>query len=151
MGLILGLGHVLFLTIYIYRKGLRAMCAPLRTVWRKAASRKPGHQGRDSPSPTTDDSIAGTRAGTSRKPRSDRVLLAGRNLLQDAKIMYHLARPTEPPLRVPSHLRELEVLSPSLTTPPPPAYSSASRGTPNKRDTLHYSQARYGLLTDYLQ
>ena len=37
MGLILGLGHVLFLTIYIYRKGLRAMCAPLRTVWRKAA------------------------------------------------------------------------------------------------------------------
>ena len=151
MGLILGLGHVLFLTIYIYRKGLRAMCAPLRTVWRKAASKKPGHQGRDSPSPTTDDSIAGTRAGTSRKPRSDRVLLAGRNLLQDAKIMYHLARPTEPPPRVPSHSRELEVLSPSMTTPPPPAYSSASRGTPNKRDTLHYSQARYGLLTDYLQ
>ena len=34
MGLILGLGHVLFLTIYIYQKGL---CAPLRTVWRKAA------------------------------------------------------------------------------------------------------------------
>ena len=34
MGLILGLGYVLFLTIYIYQKGL---CAPLRTVWGKAA------------------------------------------------------------------------------------------------------------------
>ena len=147
MGLVLGLGHVLFLTIYIYRKGLRAMCAPLRTVWRKAASKKSDPQDRDSPSPTTEVFTA----GTSRKPRSDRVLLAGRNLLQDAKIMYHLARPTEPPPRVPSHSRELEVLSPSMTTPPPPAYSSASRGTPNKRDTLHYSQARYGLLTDYLQ
>ena len=138
--LIRPMGHVLFITIYIYQKGL---CAPLRTVWRKAASKKPGHQDRDSSSSTTEDVIA----GTSRKPRSDRVLLAGRNLLQDAKIMYHLARPTEPPPRVPSHSRELEVLSPSMTTPPPPAYSSASRGTPNKRDTLHYSQARYGLLT----
>ena len=151
MGLTLGLGHVLFLTIYIYRKGLRAMCAPLRTVWRKVAPREPGHQGRDSPPPTKDDSIAGTGAGASQKLRADRVLLAGRNLLQDAKVMYHLARPTEPPPRVPSHSRELEFLNPSLATPPPPTYSSASRGTPNKRDTLHYSQARYGLLTDNLQ
>ena len=149
MGLILGLGHVLFLIIYIYRKGFRAMCTPLRAAWRKVASREPGYQGRDSPSPSTkDDTMTGTGTGAFRKLRADRVLWAGRNLLQDAKVVYQLTRPTEPPPMVPSHSRELEVLNPNLTTPPPPAYSSKSRSTPNKRDTLHYSQARYGLLAD---
>ena len=147
MGLILGLGHLLFLTIYIYRKGFRAMCAPLRTAWKKVASREPDNQGHDSPPPPTkDDTVTGT--GAFRKLRADRLVWAGRNLLQDAKVVYQLARPTEPPPMVPSHSRELEVLNPNLTTPPPPAYSSTSRSTPNKRDTLHYSQARYGLLAD---
>ena len=149
MGLILGIGHLLFLAIYIYKKGLKTMCSPFNTAWKKITNKEPTPSGQGPTEPPTKDEHL-TGPGVLGKGRADCLIWAGRDLLQDAKVVYQLTRPTEPPPSAPSSSRALELLRPVESTPSPPAYSSATRGTPNKRDTLHYSQARYGLL-DSLQ
>ena len=149
MGLILGLGHLLFLAVYIYRRGLKVMCLPFNTVWKRMTKTVPANKApgpAECPGSPADDEVL-VSPGAFMKDRRDPWTWAGQNLLQDAKVMYHLTRPTEPPPPAPSGLRELKVLRPVGTAPAPPAYSAARHGTPGKRNTLYHSQARYGLLS----
>jgi hypothetical protein len=129
MGLILGIGHLLFLAIYIYKKGLKTMCSPFNTAWKKITNKDSAPTGRGPTEPPAEDEIL-MGPGAFTKGRADRLVWAGLNLLQDAKVVYQLARPTEPPPSAPSSSRELEILRPPRVTPSPPAYSSGTRGTP---------------------
>ena len=148
MGLILGIGHLLFLAVYIYRKGLKTMCYPFNAAWKKITEKEPVNTNRGPTEPPSEDETL-MPPGEFIKGQADRLGWAGRKLLQDAKVVYQLARPTEPPPSAPSSSRALEILRPPRATPSPPAYASATQGTANKRDTLHYSQARYGLLDGF--
>jgi hypothetical protein len=41
MGLILGMGHLMFLAVYVYRRGLKVMCIPFNTVWNRITRKTP--------------------------------------------------------------------------------------------------------------
>ena len=57
MGFILGIGHLLFLAVYIYKKGLRTMCSPFNTVWKKMTNKGPAPTGPGPAEPPAEDEI----------------------------------------------------------------------------------------------